>query len=118
MFASLLRMTTKYGFSEVHEQLVDGIKSAYPTELECLGAGMVLGEDVFGSPRPHPNAVLSLFAEQSIKFALPFATYRAAAYGMEVIQDGLAQHAHLAVWNMSPGGAVTRHAPLTLVPPL
>jgi hypothetical protein len=48
----------------------------------------------------------------------PFATYRAATYGVEVIRDGLAQRAHLAVWNKSLEGVVTRHAPLTLVPPL
>ena len=123
-FASLLRMTTKYGFSDVREQLVDGIKCAYPTKWEGLGTGMVLGEGIFGSPEPHPNAVLNLFAEHSVKFALPFAAYRAAlggfssltsdgpgtvlptltlastVYGMEVIRDGLAQLAHSIVCNM------------------
>jgi hypothetical protein len=56
-------MTTKYGFSDIRDQLVHGIKGAYPTKWEGLGNGTVLGEDIFGSPKPHPNAVLNLFAE-------------------------------------------------------
>ena len=118
-------MVTKYGFSGVREQLVDGIKGAYPTRLEGLKTGMVLGEDIFGSPQLHPNAVLNLFTEQRVKFALPFAAYRAALggfsslisdkpgtvlprltlastfYGMEVIRGGLAQLAHSVVCNMN-----------------
>ena len=125
MFASLLRMTAKYGFSDVREQLVDTIKGAYPTEWETSGTTKVLGEDVFGSSKPHPNVVLNLFLEQSIKFALPFAAYRAALgglssltdntpgavlppftlasaiYGMEVIRGGLAHLAYLIVCSMS-----------------
>jgi hypothetical protein len=81
VFASLLRMTTKYGFSDVRDQLVHGIKGAYPTKWEGFENGTVLGEDIFGSPKPHPNAVLNLFVEQSVKFALPFAAYRAAMGG-------------------------------------
>ena len=127
MFASLLRMTTKYGFSDVREQLVESIKGAYPTKWEDPRTGNFLGEAVFGSPKPHPNAVLNLFAEQRIKFALPFAAYRAALggfssltsdkpgtvlpplalastiYGMEVIRGGLANLAHSVVCNMSFG---------------
>jgi hypothetical protein len=125
VFASLLRMTTKYGFSDVHDQLVDGIKGAYPTKWEGPVTTKVLGEDVFGSPKPHPNAVLSLFTEQRIKFALPFAAYQAAIggfsslisdkpgavlprhtlastiYGMGVIRGGLTQLAHSVVCNIS-----------------
>jgi hypothetical protein len=125
VFASLLRMTTKYGFSEVREQLVDGMKCAYPTKWEGLGTGTLLGEDIFGSPKPHPNAVLNLFAEQSIKFALPYAAYRAAlggfssltsdepgtvlprhtlacaAHGREVIRDRLTRLALIIVSTMS-----------------
>jgi hypothetical protein len=128
VFASLLRMTTKYGFSDAREQLVDGIKGAYPTGWEGLGTGVVLGEDIFGSPKPHKNAVLNLFTEQSIKFALPFAAYRAAlggfsslisdepgtvlprrmlastVYGMEVIRSKLAMLAHVAVCDMGLEG--------------
>jgi hypothetical protein len=81
VFASLLRMATKYGFSDVREQLVEDLKGAYPTKWEAYRAAEVLGEDVFGSPKPHPNSVLNLFAEQNIKFALPFAAYRAALGG-------------------------------------
>jgi len=118
-------MTAKYGFSDVHEQLVDGIRGAYPTKLEGSGTVKVLGEDVFGLPKPHPNAVLNLFLEQNVKFALPFAAYRAALaglisltgntpglvlppttlaftiYGMEVIRGGLTHLAHFLVCNMS-----------------
>jgi len=80
-FASLLRMTTKYGFSDVREGLVEDLKRAYPTKREDPRTEKVLGEDIFGSPKPHPNAVLNLFLEQNIKFALPLATYRAALGG-------------------------------------
>jgi len=81
VFASLLCMVTKYGFSDVREQLLGDLKSAYPTKWEDFEAATVLGEDVFGSPGPHPNAVLNLFLEQSVKFALPFAAYRAGLGG-------------------------------------
>ena len=76
-FASLLRMTTKYGFPGIREALVGELKGAYPTKWEDFETAKVLGEDVFGSPKPHPNAVLNLFLEQQVKFALPFAAYRA-----------------------------------------
>jgi len=136
VFASLLRMVTKYGFSDAHEQLVDSIKSAYPTKWEGPGIARVLGEDIFGSPSPHPNAVLNLFMEQSVKFALPFAAYRAAlggissltsnapgtviprlpltstVYGIELIRAGLAQLAHSTVLNMSLGECQDRTCPV------
>jgi hypothetical protein len=121
-------MTTKYGFSDVREQLVDGIKGAYPTEWEGTGTGIVLGEDIFGSPQPHPNAVLNLFAEQNVELALPFAAYRAAmggfsslisdkpgtvlprltlasiVHGEESIRGELAQLAYLIVCSVSMRG--------------
>jgi hypothetical protein len=126
VFASLLRMTTKYGFSDVREQLVEDLKGVYPTKWEAYQAADVLGEDVFGSPKPHPNSVLNLFAEQGIRFALPFAAYRAAlggfpslisdksgtvlprltlastAYGMEKIRGMLARVAYSIVCDTSP----------------
>jgi len=74
-------MATKYGFSDVREALVEDIKGAYPTKWEDLEAARIIGEDVFGSPKPHPNAILNLFLEQDIKFALPFAAYRAGLGG-------------------------------------
>ena len=74
-------MTTKYGFSDIREALVEDLKGAYPTEWEDFKAAKVLGEDVFGLPKPHPNAVLNLLLEQRVKFALPFAAYRAAKGG-------------------------------------
>ena len=81
MFASLLRMTTKYGFSNVRGQLLKDIKSAYPTKWEAHQTAEVLGEDVFESPEPHPNAVLNLFVAQDVRFAIPFAAYRASLCG-------------------------------------
>ena len=118
-------MTTKYGFSDVREQLIDSIRDAYPTKWEGPGTAKTLGEDIFGLLKPHPNAVLNLFTEQSLKFALPFAAYRAASgglssltsnkpgtvlprltlastiYGMEVIRGSKANLAHSVVCNMS-----------------
>ena len=78
-------MATKYGFSDVREALVEDLKDAYPTKWEDFEAARVLGEDVFGSPKPHPNAVLNLFLEQNIKFALPFAAYRATLGGLPAL---------------------------------
>ena len=80
-FASLLRMTTKYGFPDIRKALAEDIKAAYPNNWEDFEIATVLGEDVFGSPKPHPNAVLNPFLEQRMKFALPFAAYRAGLGG-------------------------------------
>jgi hypothetical protein len=85
VFASLLRVTIKYGFSDIRGQLIKDIKGAYPTKWEAYQAAEVLGEDIFGSPKPHPNAVLNLFEEQNIKFALPFAAYRASIGGFPAL---------------------------------
>jgi len=74
-------MATKYGFSNIREGLVEDLKDAYPTKWEDFETAKVLGEDVFESPKPHPNAVLNLLLEQKVKFALPFAAYRAAMGG-------------------------------------
>jgi len=74
-------MATKYGFSDVREGLVQDLKGAYPTKWEDFETAKVLGEDIFGLPKPHPNAVLNLFLEQNIKFASPFAAYRAGLGG-------------------------------------
>ena len=87
MFASLLRMATKYGFSDLREQLVEEIKGAYPTKWEDFEAARVIGEDVFGSPKPHPNAVLNLFVGQNVKFAIPFAYYRVSVGGFSVLMS-------------------------------
>ena len=70
-------MTSKYGFPDIREALIEELKGAYPTKWEGFETAQILGEDVFGSPKPHPNAVLNLFLEQGVKFASPFAAYRA-----------------------------------------
>ena len=87
VFASLLRMTAKYGFSDIHEALVEDLKGAYPTKFEDFETAGVLGEDIFASPKPHPNAVLNLFLEQKIRFALPFAAYRAGLGGPSALSS-------------------------------
>ena len=93
VFASLLRMTTKYGFSSVRDQLVKDLKGAYPTKWEDFQSAKVLGEDFFGSPKPHPNAVLNLFEAENVRFAVPFAAYRASIGGF----SGLMSDRHGAV---------------------
>ena len=90
VFASLLRMTTKYGFSHVRDQLLKDLKSAYPTKWEAYQVTDVLGEDTFGSPKPHPNAVLNLFVTQNVKFAIPFAAYRASLGGFPALMSDAA----------------------------
>jgi len=82
-------MATKYGFSDIREGLVERLKGAYPTKWEDFETAKVLGEEVFGSPKPHPNAVLNLLLEQRIKFALPFAAYRAVLGSFpSLVSDG------------------------------
>ena len=52
----------------------------YPTRWEDFQTAKVLGEDVFGSPRPHPNA-------QDVRFAIPFAAYRASIGGLSTLMS-------------------------------
>jgi len=85
VFASLLRMTTKYGFSDVRDQLVKDLRGAYPTRWEDFENTKILGEAVFGSPKPHPNTVLDLFEAQNVRFAVPFAAYRASIGGFSAL---------------------------------
>ena len=75
-------MTTKYGFSDVRGQLIEDLRNAYPTEWEDFRSAKILGEDIFGTPKPHPNAVLDLFEAQGVAFAVPFAAYRASIGGL------------------------------------
>ncbi|KAF9644393.1 hypothetical protein BDM02DRAFT_3263577 [Thelephora ganbajun] len=103
VFASLLRMTTKYGFFDVRDQLIKDLKSAYPTKWEDYRTAKVLGEDVFGSPKPHPNAVLNLFEVQNIRFAIPFAAYCASIGGF------------LALISDKPGTVLPRHTLATTI---
>ena len=87
VFASLLRMTRKYGFSNLRDHLVEDLKDAYPTKWEDFQSARVLGEDVFGLPKPHPNAVLNLFEAEKVKFAIPFAAYRASIGGFPALMS-------------------------------
>ena len=80
-------MTTKYGFSNVRDQLIKDLEGAYPTKWEDYQSAKVLGEDVFGSPKPHPNAVLNLFEAQNVKCAIPFAAYRASIGGLKSLMS-------------------------------
>ena len=87
VFASLLRVSTKYGFSDVREALVEDLKGAYPTKWGDFETARVLGEDIFGPPIPHPNEVLNLFVAQGIRFAIPFASYRASLGGFAALMS-------------------------------
>lgn len=78
-------MTTKYGFSDIRDQLIEDPHDAYPTKWEDFRSAKVLGEDVFGIPKPHPNAVLGLFEAQGVAFAVPFAAYRASIGGFSAL---------------------------------
>ena len=80
-------MTTKYGFSNVRGQLVEDLKIAYPTKWDDFTSAKVLGEDIFGSPKPHPNAVLKLLETQKVRFAIPFAAYRASIGGFGALMS-------------------------------
>ena len=125
-------MATKYGFSDIREQLVHSLKGAYPTKWEEYQAASILGEDIFGSPKPHPNAVLNLFLQQNVRFAIPLAAYRATVggfsslineepgsilprltlastvYGMEVVHGGVAELANTMVINMMEGDCLDK----------
>ena len=87
MFASLLRMATKYGFSDVRNQLIKDLEGAYPTKWDNFKSAKALGEQVFGSTKPHPNTVLNLLEEQKVKFAIPFAAYRASIGGFQTLMS-------------------------------
>jgi hypothetical protein len=78
-------VATKYGLSSVRGQLVDSIRGAYPTKWTDYKSAKVLGEDIFGSPKPHPNAVLILFEAENLRFAMPFASYRASVGGFSAL---------------------------------
>ena len=80
-------MVTKYDFSAVREHLFEDLKGAYPTKWDDFETAKVLGEDVFGSPKPHPNAVLNLFMAQNFRFAVPFAAYRASLGGFSALMS-------------------------------
>ena len=125
-------MSTKYGFFDVCEQLIHSLKGAYPIKWEAFQAASVLGEGVFGSPKPHPNLVLNLFLEQNVRFAIPIAAYRAALggfpslinnepgaalprlalasafYGMDIVRSEVSQSAHSIVCDMSLKGCRNR----------
>jgi len=74
-------MTTSYKIDNVREQILEDLRDAYPKTFETYEKSVTLGERVFGSPKPHPNAVLQLFETCNVAFALPFAYYRACTAG-------------------------------------
>jgi hypothetical protein len=86
-FSSLLRITAKYEMPAVRPQLRDVIRDAYPATFEDLDPSKTLGENVFGGPSPHPNAVLNLFVQQKLTSALPMAYYRAVRRGLDSLMD-------------------------------
>lgn len=80
-FSSILRMMTSYKIDNVREQILEDLRDAYPKTFEAYEKSGALGESVFGTPKPHPNAVLKLFEACNVAFALPFAYYRACTAG-------------------------------------
>ena len=96
-------MTTKYGFSDIRDQLIKDLKGAYPTRWEDFQTAKILGEDIFGLPKPHPNAVLNLFETQDVRFAIPFAAYRASIGGSPALMSD------------TPGTALPRHTLATTI---
>ena len=86
-FSSLLRVSTNYEMLNVRAQLLETIRDAYPTEFEGLDPSKTLGENVFGGPKPHPNAVLNLFVQQNVTWALPMAYYMAVRRGLDSLMD-------------------------------
>ena len=84
-------------------QLLKDLRGAYPTRWEDFKAAKVLGEAIFGSPKPHPNAVLNLFEAQNVRFAIPFAAYRASIRGF------------LALMSERPGTVLPRRTLATTI---
>lgn len=74
-------MTTSYRITSVREQILEDLHNAYPKVFNVYEQSGMLGEKVFGDPKPHPNAVLKLFETCNVAFALPFAYYRACTAG-------------------------------------
>jgi len=96
-------MTTKYGFSDVRDQLLEDLRGGYPTKWEDFQTAKVLGEEIFGSPKPHPNTVLNLFEAQNVGFAIPFAAYRASIGGFSSLMSD------------KPGTVLPRHTLATTI---
>lgn len=75
-------MTTKYKIHEIREQILVDLQEAYPKTFEVYEASTVLGQSVFGEPKPHPNTVLNLFKQCNVNFSLPYAFYMACRGGL------------------------------------
>ena len=86
-FSSLLRVSTNYEMLSVRAQLLETIRDAYPEDFEGVNPSKTLGENVFGGPKPHPNAVLNLFVRHGVTWALPMAYYMAARRGLGSLMD-------------------------------
>ena len=80
-------MTPKYGFSDVRNQLIKDLEGTYSTEWEDFQTAKILGEDIFGSPKPRPNAVLNFFVSQNVEFVIHFAAYRASIGGFSSLMS-------------------------------
>ena len=86
-FSSLLRVSTNYEMLDIRAQLLENIRDAYPENFEGLDSSETLGENVFGEPKPHPNAVLNLFVQQNVTSALPVVYYMAVRGGLDSLMD-------------------------------
>ena len=68
-------------------RLLETIRGAYPDTFEGLDPSKALGENVFDTPKPHPNAVLNFFVQHKVTSALPMAYYMAARRGLDSLMD-------------------------------
>jgi len=80
-------MTTKYEMLGIREQILLDVEGAYPTFFEQHESSKMLGEGVFGDPKPSPNTVLKLFVECGVTSALPYAYYRVCKGGIPGLTD-------------------------------
>jgi hypothetical protein len=97
-------MVTKYDFFDIFEQLFEDLEGAYPARWKDLEAATILGGGIFGSPKPHPNAVLNLFEEQGFRFAIPFAAYRVSLDGFLAVMD---HRPSIKIWRKSTTGVIS-----------
>jgi hypothetical protein len=88
VFVLLLQMVMKYDFFDVFEQLFEDLEGAYPTRWKNLEAAIILGESIFGSPKPHPSKCdVESVRGAGVRFAIPFAAYRVSLGGFPAVMD-------------------------------
>jgi len=66
---------------------LETVSDAHSENPEGLEPSKTLGEDVFDGLKPHPDAALILFVQQTVTSALPMAYYMAARRGSDSLMD-------------------------------